>query len=110
MRTATNTQAEGALPVLPCACANLRRAARAVTRMYNQELRASGLELTQFTLTLVDGGGRRPRSSFGKLPSLCIPGGSPTRGNGARDDPGRAASSRGPTSAEARAGDRRQSL
>ncbi len=58
----------------------------------------------------VDGGGRRPRSSFGKLPSLCNPGGSHTRGNDAGDDPGRAASSRGPTSAEAGAGDRRQSL
>jgi hypothetical protein len=37
------TQAEGTLPVLACACANLRRTARAVTRMYNQELRATGL-------------------------------------------------------------------
>ena len=46
------TQPEGTLPVLPCACANLRRTARAVTRMYNQELRASGLELTQFTLLM----------------------------------------------------------
>ncbi len=40
------------MPVLPCACANLRRAARAVTRLYNQELRATGLELTQFTLLM----------------------------------------------------------
>jgi len=40
------------LPILPCACANLRRAARAVTRMYNHELRATGLELTQFTLLM----------------------------------------------------------
>jgi DNA-binding MarR family transcriptional regulator len=46
------TQAEGTLPVLPCACANLRRTARAVTRMYNQELRATSLELTQFTLLM----------------------------------------------------------
>jgi DNA-binding MarR family transcriptional regulator len=38
--------------VLPCACANLRRAARAVTKMYNHELRATGLELTQFTLLM----------------------------------------------------------
>ena len=43
---------ERTLPVLPCACANLRRTARAVTRMYNQELRATGLELTQFTLLM----------------------------------------------------------
>jgi DNA-binding MarR family transcriptional regulator len=45
-------QADGTLPVLPCACANLRRTARAVTRMYNQELRATGIELTQFTLLM----------------------------------------------------------
>jgi DNA-binding MarR family transcriptional regulator len=35
---------------LPCACANLRRAARAVTQLYDQELRGSGLRVTQFTL------------------------------------------------------------
>ena len=38
------------LPVLPCACANLRRAARAVTRLYNRELLSDGIEITQFTL------------------------------------------------------------
>jgi DNA-binding MarR family transcriptional regulator len=38
------------LPVLPCACANLRRAARTVTRLYNQALRPVGIEITQFTL------------------------------------------------------------
>jgi len=53
----------------------------------------------------VDGGGRRPRSSSGKLPSLCLPGGSPTRRDDARGDPRRAESSRGPTPAEAAAGD-----
>jgi DNA-binding MarR family transcriptional regulator len=45
-------ETQGTLPALPCACANLRRADRAVTRMYNQELRASGLEITQFTLMM----------------------------------------------------------
>jgi len=40
------------LPVLPCACANLRRAARAVTRLYNQALRPDGIEITQFTLLM----------------------------------------------------------
>jgi DNA-binding MarR family transcriptional regulator len=40
------------LAVLPCACANLRRAARAVTRLYNRELRETGLELTQLTLLM----------------------------------------------------------
>jgi DNA-binding MarR family transcriptional regulator len=38
------------LPTLPCACANLRRAARAVTQLYDRELRATGLGVTQFTL------------------------------------------------------------
>jgi DNA-binding MarR family transcriptional regulator len=39
--------------VLPCACANLRRAARAVTRLYDDELRAVGLTIAQFTLLQV---------------------------------------------------------
>jgi len=43
-------EAEFRLPELPCACANLRRAARAVTQLYDGELRGSGLVVTQFTL------------------------------------------------------------
>jgi hypothetical protein len=35
---------------LPCACANLRRAARLVTQLYDDALRPSGLRATQFTL------------------------------------------------------------
>lgn len=35
---------------LPCACQNLRRATRAVTRIYDQELKKSGIEITQFGL------------------------------------------------------------
>ena len=35
---------------LPCACANLRRADRVVTRFYDAVLRRSGLRITQFTL------------------------------------------------------------
>lgn len=35
---------------LPCACANLRRADRAVTQFYDVVLRPSGLRVTQFTL------------------------------------------------------------
>ena len=35
-----------ALPALPCACSNLRRAARTVTQLYSQELRKAGLEPT----------------------------------------------------------------
>jgi DNA-binding MarR family transcriptional regulator len=38
------------LLALPCACASLRRAARAVTRAYEVELRDTGLKPTQFTL------------------------------------------------------------
>jgi len=57
----------------------------------------------------VDGGGRRPRSSSGKLPSLGIPGGSQTRGNDAGDDPGSTDSSCGSSETETGAGDCRQS-
>lgn len=40
-----------ALPsVLPCTCANLRRASRAVTQLYDDALRDAGLRVTQFTL------------------------------------------------------------
>jgi DNA-binding MarR family transcriptional regulator len=35
---------------LPCACQNLRRVTRVVTRIYDQELRETGLEITQFGL------------------------------------------------------------
>lgn len=39
-----------ALPPLPCACANLRRATRAVTQLYDSLLRPLGLRSSQFTL------------------------------------------------------------
>src|SRR5712692_1359752 len=39
-----------ALFALPCACQNLRRATRLVTRIYDQELRKAGIEITQFGL------------------------------------------------------------
>lgn len=39
-----------ALFVLPCACQNLRRLTRVITRIYDQELRKAGLEITQFGL------------------------------------------------------------
>jgi DNA-binding MarR family transcriptional regulator len=68
MRNETNPQ--GA-PVLPCACANLRRAARAVTRMYNRELQPSGLELTQVTLLMaLDRTGEITQGNLGKLLAL----------------------------------------
>jgi len=35
---------------LPCACQNLRRATRVVTRVYDQELAKAGIEITPFGL------------------------------------------------------------
>ena len=49
-RAAKAGRAERAVVQLPCACANLRRAARVVTQLYERELRPSGLRVTQFTL------------------------------------------------------------
>jgi DNA-binding MarR family transcriptional regulator len=39
--------------VLKCACFNLRKAARAVTQMYDEFLRPSGLRSTQFSLLML---------------------------------------------------------
>ncbi len=39
-----------AMTPLMCACASLRRASRAVTQAYEEELRPSGIRPTQFTL------------------------------------------------------------
>jgi DNA-binding MarR family transcriptional regulator len=38
------------LPPLPCLCANLRRAARALTQVYAEALRPLGLRSSQFTI------------------------------------------------------------
>ena len=35
---------------MPCACQNLRRLTRMVTRIYDRELRKAGIEVTQFGL------------------------------------------------------------
>jgi DNA-binding MarR family transcriptional regulator len=43
-------ESERKLFPLPCACQNLRRATRIVTRIYDEELREAGLEITQFGL------------------------------------------------------------
>ena len=40
----------GASDVGACTCANLRKAARAVTQVYDADLRPTGLKATQFTL------------------------------------------------------------
>jgi len=47
---ALGKQSAAALFDLPCACQNLRRVTRVVTRIYDQELRKAGLEITQFGL------------------------------------------------------------
>ena len=47
------TRNQHAPPVLACACASLRRAARAVTQLYDEAFRGSDLRATQFTLLQV---------------------------------------------------------
>jgi len=49
-RQAFGEQPAATLFELPCACQNLRRFSRVVTRIYDQELRRGGLEITQFGL------------------------------------------------------------
>jgi DNA-binding MarR family transcriptional regulator len=39
-----------ALPLLSCTCANLRRATRAVTQIYDAEFRPTKLRVTQFSI------------------------------------------------------------
>src|SRR6201993_724213 len=51
MRANTSTHsAPNSLFNLPCSCQSLRRATRVLTRIYDQELRKAGLEITQFGL------------------------------------------------------------
>lgn len=38
------------LPALPCMCANLRRASRALSQHYDEAMRPLGLTVTQFTI------------------------------------------------------------
>jgi DNA-binding MarR family transcriptional regulator len=45
-----NVHRANALFPLPCACQNLRRLTRLVTRIYDQELRKADIEITQFGL------------------------------------------------------------
>ena len=45
-----NVHRANALFPLPCACQNLRRLTRLVTRIYEQELRNANIEITQFGL------------------------------------------------------------
>jgi DNA-binding MarR family transcriptional regulator len=41
------------IPSLPCTCATLRRATRALTHLYDEALRPTGLRSTQFTVLQV---------------------------------------------------------
>jgi DNA-binding MarR family transcriptional regulator len=50
MDAPTPGRAELAEVAAGCACRNLRRTARAVTQLYDETLRPSGLRITQFTL------------------------------------------------------------
>jgi DNA-binding MarR family transcriptional regulator len=59
------------LPLLPCTCANLRRAARAATRFYNRQLKTDDIEITQFTLLMaLDRTGEIPQGELGRLLAL----------------------------------------
>jgi DNA-binding MarR family transcriptional regulator len=51
--TVRSPRGDDTLFPLPCACQNLRRLTRLVTRIYDQELRKAGLEITQFGLLTV---------------------------------------------------------
>jgi len=60
-----------ALPALPCACASLRRASRAVTQLYDRQLRSEGLRPTQFTLLQVlERAGALTQGRLGELLAL----------------------------------------
>ena len=65
---ALQRQPVDALFELPCACQNLRRLTRVITRIYDQELRKAGLEITQFgllTALAVTGEANQKRLSAG---------------------------------------------
>lgn len=49
-RVVQESVAAGSVILLPCACTNLRRAARIVSQLYDRELRQAGLRVTQFAL------------------------------------------------------------
>ena len=56
---------------LPCACTSMRRATRAVTRLYDRELRETGLRSTQFTLLqALEIAGELTQGELGNLLSL----------------------------------------
>lgn len=67
----TKTGPGTSLPALHCMCANLRRAARAVTRLYNHELQTAGIEITQLTLLMaLERTGEISQGELGRLLAL----------------------------------------
>ena len=53
--------------LLPCACATIRRASRAVTQLYDQWLRAHGIEGPQFALlAMLEGLGETNQTTMGQ--------------------------------------------
>lgn len=71
MRVEGKTESSTRAPLLPCDCANLRRAARAVSRLYSQELRPDGIEITQFTLLMaLNLAGEIPQGKLGDILAL----------------------------------------
>ncbi|HEV3482808.1 MAG TPA: MarR family winged helix-turn-helix transcriptional regulator [Candidatus Acidoferrales bacterium] len=56
------------VPPLPCFCASLRRASRALTQVYDQALRPLGLRGTQFTiLQALSLAGEVPQGELGRI-------------------------------------------
>jgi DNA-binding MarR family transcriptional regulator len=56
------------VPMLPCFCANLRRASRALTQLYDHALRPFGLRVTQFTvLQALSLTGEVPQGELGRI-------------------------------------------
>ena len=59
------------LPQLPCSCATLRRADRAVIALYDGELRRAGFRTTQFTLLqAIHRSGEVPQGRLGEMLAL----------------------------------------
>ena len=56
------------LPSLPCLCSNIRRAGRAISQLYEVELRPLGLHTTQFTiLQFLDRAGEVTQKRMGEM-------------------------------------------
>jgi|HubBroStandDraft_3_1064219.scaffolds.fasta_scaffold33804_2 DNA-binding MarR family transcriptional regulator len=71
IKTETESEARSPLPLLPCTCSNLRRAARVVTRLYNRALQSEGIEITQFTLLMaLDQVGEISQGELGEILAL----------------------------------------